>query len=194
MRPPPFPTPTPLFFPNSTCHSILENPDSMRRVTLLLKDVIAQPETADATLRLLEALLAHPSTHQATVDLVNRAMADPSFVKSTNDLAADVSHSAFENEAVFAHAKGFLSDVFGDREVQRSAGDALWNAAKFAVVPRGKTIVTEEGDDVAQTSANSTVEASASADEEEVGDAVDSQDSGANNDDGDDGSGDEPGR
>jgi len=101
----------------------------------LLADLMARPETLSQLTKLLRDAVTAPGNEQALQVLFKSFANEPATQQLVAELAKKAAMDVMRDEAVRAAAKDMIQNVTGDVEVQKSSGEAMWNAVKFAIKP-----------------------------------------------------------
>ena len=101
----------------------------------LLADLASRPDTLAQLTNLLRSAITNPGNEQALQVLFKSFASEPNTQRMVADLARAVALDVLNDDAVKEAAKQFLKDVTADTAVQKSTGDALWNAVKFSLKP-----------------------------------------------------------
>lgn len=138
----------------------------------LLADLASRPDTLAQLTNLLRSAITNPGNEQALQVLFKSFAAEPNTQRMVADLARAAALDVLNDDAVKEAAKQFLKDVTADTAVQKSTGDALWNAVKFSLKPswlgRSGHGHQTPGEIIAEAEANMTADAAAAAAAEAV--------------------------
>ena len=137
----------------------------------LLADLASRPDTLAQLTNLLRSAITNPGNEQALQVLFKSFAAEPNTQRMVADLARAAALDVLNDDAVKEAAKQFLKDVTADTAVQKSTGDALWNAVKFSLKPNwlGRSHAHQTpGEIIAEAEANMTADAAAAAAAEAV--------------------------
>lgn len=140
----------------------------------LLADLASRPDTLAQLTNLLRSAITNPGNEQALQVLFKSFAAEPNTQRMVADLARAAALDVLNDDAVKEAAKQFLKDVTADTAVQKSTGDALWNAVKFSLKPNwlGRSHAHQTpGEIIAEAEANMTADAAAAAAEAVTADA-----------------------
>lgn len=133
---------------------IVERDESRQVVRSLLKavviDLAQDDEVVDELASMAARALKRESARNAVVDLGAKLLDDEITLDAATRLAirlldredaramlgatfADAAHRALDDRDVRNHASTAAREALSDRRVQKSAGDALWNAYKYSI-------------------------------------------------------------
>jgi len=101
----------------------------------LLADVLSKPETLAQLIALLRSAIQEPGNEMALQVLFKKFVDDPNTQKMVADIAKRAALDVLNDETVKETAIAFLKSVTSDASVQKSTGDALWNAVKYTLRP-----------------------------------------------------------
>jgi hypothetical protein len=106
-----------------------------RFASSLLADLARRPETLAQLTQLLRDAITAPGNEQALQVLFATFAAEEKTQRLVADLAKKASMDVLADESVRAAAKDMIQNVTNDVQVQKSSGEAMWNAVKFAIKP-----------------------------------------------------------
>ena len=84
----------------------------------------------------LRQLLRDENTRQGLLELVAYIFRDDSMKRETERFFQEVLASNRVRQEATKLGKDTVKDVFGDKEVQKKTGDAMWSAFTYSVTPR----------------------------------------------------------
>lgn len=125
----------------------------------LLADLMAKPETLSQLTQLLRAAITTPGNEQALQILFKNFAADPKTQEMVADLAKRAAMDTLHDANVQSSAKQFMKDVTADQAVQKSTGDAMWNAIKYSLKPNWMSTAVTHVEVAAGTTTAATVTA-----------------------------------
>jgi hypothetical protein len=128
--------------------SLATNPSTQSSVAALLISVLQQeatrtelatllqhPETITAIQQLLIMSLDDAAVRRSLEEALSWLLADKAFQQVGMAAVLDVLHETLDNAKLRDHSSEALTAVVSDGRLQRSTGDALWNAVTWSVTP-----------------------------------------------------------
>ena len=101
----------------------------------LLTDIMNRPETVEQLTLLLRKAITEPGNEQALQVLFKSFAVDAKTQEMIAELAKKAALDVMNDPQVKTTAVDFIKDVTSDTSLQQSTGDALWGAVKHAVRP-----------------------------------------------------------
>lgn len=141
---------------------VLQHPDSLKEVTILMKNMIdnlVKDEEVQLSLsNLLQSVLAEPSFREALGSFLKDLCSDPELLKSVTELLTKIISNpnvtaasqqllmqstsvVLQDGEIVSKSKEFIAEVMDDDMLQREGGDALMKSVTYALKPGIRTIV-----------------------------------------------------
>ncbi|XP_076800477.1 uncharacterized protein LOC143445330 [Clavelina lepadiformis] len=102
----------------------------------ILLDILHSDDTRDVVKVQVEKILEDESVKNALENLLSDVTATPKVRQTLSDFFREVLASKTVTEQGSQLGKEITSNVIGDRAVQQQAGDAIWSAVKYSIIPK----------------------------------------------------------
>ena len=115
--------------------SILEDEAMIDKTAVFVCQVLQREDTIAQTVKLVEDVLASETTQTNTQNLLLTILASDPTRKHAVELETWALEEMLKDEWVIQHVKDFLRTILNDTFVQQDAGNAVWGAVKYSVLP-----------------------------------------------------------
>lgn len=112
---------------------LAQDDDVVQRLAELVAAALGREAAKNATVLLGAELLDDDRTLDAAKRLAIRLLEREDSRAALTDAFAAAAHRALDDDDVRDHASRAVRDALSDRKVQKTAGDALWNAYKYSI-------------------------------------------------------------
>ena len=112
-----------------------KDPATQRNLAQLIIELLQRPDAKAAVFALVQNVLRDPLTRIQAAQLVGDLLQYEAIRKQTVNLGVHASHQVLNDEEVKDHAVHFVTGVLNDSALQKSGGQAIWNALGYSVTP-----------------------------------------------------------
>ena len=130
---------------------ILDRPETTEQVVELLQRVLADPKTHARVILLMQQMLENPVTREALATLMISTLNRSDVQATASHVGKTAAHDILNSSEVYEHSTQWIAELMGQRHLQKSSGQHLWNAFTYSITPSllnsEKTASEREGAD-----------------------------------------------
>eukprot|EP00045_Choanoeca_perplexa_P002904 m.27573 g.27573 ORF g.27573 m.27573 type:complete len:359 (-) comp11760_c0_seq1:128-1204(-) len=115
-----------------------KDPTTQANLGQLMVQVLQREDTHAAVVELTRSVLADPTTRMQAAQLVGDLMQFEVVKRESVKLGVYSGHMVMNDESIQQHSVDFVQKVFEDPQLQKSGGNAIWNAVGYSVTPSFK--------------------------------------------------------
>jgi len=115
-----------------------KDPATQANLGQLVVQVLQREDSHAAVVELTRSVLVDPTTRMQAAQLVSDLMQFESVKRESVRLGVYSGHMVMNDDSIQQHSVDFVQKVFEDPQLQKTGGNAIWNAVGYSVTPSFK--------------------------------------------------------